>query len=56
MARMRVADVIVEKLQAAGVKIAGVFITPTDLKTDGVREISGALNALLADVFARRGV
>jgi len=26
--------------------------TPTDLKTDGVREISGALNALLADVFA----
>jgi hypothetical protein len=30
--------------------------TPTDLKTDGVREISGALNALLADVFARRGV
>lgn len=26
--------------------------TPTDLKTDGVREISGTLNALLADVFA----
>ncbi|HKA77467.1 MAG TPA: hypothetical protein VKD19_10200 [Pseudolabrys sp.] len=29
---------------------------PTDFKTAGVREISGALNALLADVFARRGV
>jgi starvation-inducible DNA-binding protein len=26
--------------------------TPTDLKTDGVRDISGALNAHLADVFA----
>src|SRR6266853_4501311 len=26
--------------------------TPTDLKTDGVREISGALNAVLADMFA----
>src|ERR1700677_4915383 len=26
--------------------------TPTDLKAEGVREISGALNALLADVFA----
>src|SRR6266404_8851015 len=26
--------------------------TPTDLKTDGVRDISGALNALLADVYA----
>src|SRR5262250_2078914 len=25
--------------------------TPTDLKTDAVRDISGALNALLADVF-----
>ena len=26
--------------------------TPTDLKAEGVREISGALNILLADVFA----
>ncbi len=26
--------------------------TPTDLKAEGVREISGALNVLLADVFA----
>jgi len=26
--------------------------TPTDLKADAVRDISGALNALLADVFA----
>jgi starvation-inducible DNA-binding protein len=26
--------------------------TPTDLKTEGVREISGALNILLSDVFA----
>ena len=26
--------------------------TPTDLTADAVRDISGALNALLADVFA----
>src|SRR3954454_12410388 len=26
--------------------------TPTDLERDGVRDISGALNALLADMFA----
>src|SRR4030081_2565265 len=26
--------------------------TPTDLSADGVRDISGALNALLADMFA----
>ena len=26
--------------------------TPTDLKADAVRDVSGALNALLADVFA----
>jgi starvation-inducible DNA-binding protein len=26
--------------------------TPTDLKAEGVRDISGALNILLADVFA----
>ena len=26
--------------------------TPTDLKAEGVREISGVLNVLLADAFA----
>jgi starvation-inducible DNA-binding protein len=36
---------LTEKLEAA-------LATPTDLKAEGVREVSGALNAVLADVFA----
>jgi starvation-inducible DNA-binding protein len=31
---------------------SGSLATPTDLSSDAVREISGALNALLADMFA----
>jgi starvation-inducible DNA-binding protein len=38
--------------KAAKLRRMAPLDTPTDLKTDGVREISGALNALLADVFA----
>ncbi|HVW20217.1 MAG TPA: DNA starvation/stationary phase protection protein [Opitutaceae bacterium] len=36
---------LTEKLEAA-------LATPTRLKAEGTREVSGALNALLADVFA----
>jgi starvation-inducible DNA-binding protein len=37
--------------RAMGLRTASLQ-TPTDLKAEGVREISGALNILLADVFA----
>ncbi|MGB7976768.1 MAG: DNA starvation/stationary phase protection protein [Roseiarcus sp.] len=37
--------------KATGLRTAALQ-TPTDLKAEGVREISGALNVLLADVFA----
>ena len=37
--------------KATGLRTAPLQ-TPTDLKAEGVREISGALNVLLADVFA----
>jgi starvation-inducible DNA-binding protein len=45
------------KATAMNVQKAKVFRTaplqsPTDLKVEGVREITGALNILLADVFA----
>jgi starvation-inducible DNA-binding protein len=45
------------KATAMNVQTAKVFRTaplqsPTDLKVEGVREITGALNILLADVFA----
>ena len=32
--------------------LRGALITPTDLSTDATRDISGAMNAILADVFA----
>jgi starvation-inducible DNA-binding protein len=35
-----------------GEKAKGNFIVPTDLKREGVAQISGSLNLLLADVFA----
>ena len=37
--------------KATGLRTAPLQ-TPTDLKAEGMREISGALNVLLADVFA----
>jgi len=41
----------VRKLESQGIA-APPLETPTDLSEDAVREISGALNALLADTFA----
>lgn len=36
----------------SGSALRGALITPTDLSPDATRDISGAMNALLADVFA----
>jgi starvation-inducible DNA-binding protein len=39
-------------LRDAKVRQTAALHTPTDLKPDAVRDISGALNILLADMFA----
>ena len=39
-------------VQSAKVLRKAPLNTPTDLSSEAVRDISGALNALLADVFA----
>src|SRR3954454_15362315 len=33
-------------------KLKAPLVTPTDLKRDGTKDIAGAMNAILADVFA----
>ena len=41
-----------KKVQDLRQRQAAPLTTPTDLRAKGVKDIAGALNAILADVFA----
>ena len=43
---------VIQAKSRAGTTLRGALVTPTDLSADATRDISGAMNAILADVFA----
>jgi len=43
---------VIQAKSRAGTTPRGALVTPTDLSVDATRDISGAMNAILADVFA----
>ena len=44
--------VVIRHQDAVSTSQRGVLVTPTDLSRTATQDISGAMNAILADVFA----